>query len=721
MSTNMIDWKRDHDGIVTLTMDDPGASVNTMNDRYQASMTETLDVLEAQREGMTGVILTSAKKTFFAGADLEAVYQTTPEDAGDLFAEAQSIKAQLRRLEQLGVPVVAAINGTALGGGLEIALACHHRIAVKDSRTKIGLPEVTLGLLPGGGGIIRLVRMVGIQKALMDWLLQGQQRDPEASHQLGVVDELVDSADALLPAARAWIQSQQQEEPSIQPWEVKGYRIPGGTPASPAMAAILPSLPALLRKQLKGADLPAPKAILATAVEGTQVDFDTACRIESRAFANIVVGRTAKAMIQAFFFDLQSIGSGRLRPQGPDPQKVGSVGILGAGMMGAGIAYSCARAGINVVLKDVDQAGAEKGKTHVGDVLAKQVARGKLDQEAADTILARVHPSGQAADLASVDVVIEAVFENFELKSAVFAEAEAELSDEVLLCSNTSTLPISTLQATSGRPKDFVGLHFFSPVEKMKLVEIIRGDQTSDATVARAYDLVQQIRKIPITVGDGRGFYTSRVFGTLIMEATALLEEGVDPQVIERAATQAGFPAPPLVLLDEVSLTLAQHTRAEEEKEHAAVGKVRESAPGERLVDTMVDEYGRKGRAAGAGFYDYSDDGGKTLWPGLREHFSRGTELPFGDVQDRYLFRMALETAHCFEDGVLTDTASANIGSIFGIGFPPGTGGTATFITNHEGGMEGFVQRADELADAYGERFRPREWLRARIGAGSLA
>lgn len=718
--SNMIDWTRDDDGIVTLTMNDPEASVNTMNDAYQASMAETIDTLEAQREEVTGVILTSAKKTFFAGGDLEAIYRTTPEDAEKLFDQAQAIKAQLRRLEQLGVPVVAALNGTALGGGLEIALACHRRIAVNSPGIKFGLPEVGLGLLPGGGGIIRMVRMLGIQKALMDWLLQGQQRDPEAAHQQGVVDELVDSPEALLPAARAWIHSQQQEEPNTQPWEAKGYRIPGGTAASPSMAAILPSLPALLRQQLKGADLPAPRAILATAVEGTLVDFDTACRIESRAFASLVVGRTAKAMIQAFFFDLQSISSGRLRPQGQKPQKVGTVAILGAGMMGAGIAYSCARAGIDVVLKDVDQAGAEKGKSHVSDVLAHQVSKGRLDQESADSILARVQPTGQAADLATADVVIEAVFENLELKSAVFAEAETELPAEALLCSNTSTLPISTLQATSGRPQDFVGLHFFSPVEKMKLVEIIRGDQTSDATVARAYDLVQQIRKIPITVGDGRGFYTSRVFGTLIMEATALLEEGVDPQVIERAATQAGFPAPPLVLLDEVSLTLAQHTRAEEEKEYAASGTVREPAAGERLVDTMVDEYGRKGRAAGGGFYDYPADGGKSLWPGLREHFGRGTELPSKDIQDRYLFRMALETAHCFEDGVLTDTASANIGSIFGIGFPPGAGGTATFITNHEGGLAGFVARADELADAYGERFRPRDWLRSRGGAGTL-
>lgn len=441
----------DDDGIVTLTMNDPEASVNTMNDAYQASMAETVEMLEAQREEITGVILTSAKKTFFAGGDLEAIYRTTAEDADKLFDQAQTIKAQLRRLEQLGVPVVAALNGTALGGGLEIALACHRRIAVNSPGNKFGLPEVGLGLLPGGG-ITRMVRMLGIQKALMDWLLQGQQRDPEAAHQQGVVDELVDSPEALLPAARAWIHNQQQEEPNTQPWAAKGYKIPGGTAASPSMAAILPSLPALLRQQLKGADLPAPRAILSTAVEGTLVDFDTACRIESRAFANLVVGRTAKAMIQAFFFDQQSIGSGRLRPQGPKPQKVGTVAILGAGMMGAGIAYSCARAGIDVVLKDVDQAGAEKGKSHVSDVLASQVSKGRLDQESTDSILARVHPTGRAADLARAEVVIEGVFENLELKSAVFAEAETELPAEALLCSNTSTLPISTLQGTSGRP-----------------------------------------------------------------------------------------------------------------------------------------------------------------------------------------------------------------------------------------------------------------------------
>uniref|UniRef100_UPI0035DCE75F 3-hydroxyacyl-CoA dehydrogenase NAD-binding domain-containing protein n=2 Tax=Janibacter limosus TaxID=53458 RepID=UPI0035DCE75F len=716
----MIRYERDDEGIVTLTMDDPDAGANTMNETYKVAMGETIDRLEAERDDITGVVLTSAKKTFFAGGNLTDLQSVTQETAGEFFEEIEGIKSQLRRPEQLGKPVVAAINGAALGGGPEIALATHHRIAVDDPKVKLGLPEVSLGLLPGGGGVTRLVRMLGIREALMGWLLQGQQRTPAAALDKGVVDQLVATREELVPAAKQWIREHKDDETAaVKPWDVKGYRIPGGTPSVPKFAMNLPAFPANLRKTLKGAPTKSPRAIMSAAVEGSQVDFDTASRIESRYITELAAGRESTAMIRAFFFDMQTINSGKLRPAGVEKRPVAKIGVIGAGMMGAGIAYSAAMSGIEVILKDVTEEGAAKGKSYSEKLPAKRVERGKMDRAKADAVLARITPSVDVADPAGVDAVIEAVFEDYDLKKKVFAEIEAVVGPETLLCSNTSTLPITSLRGFSTRPKDFIGLHFFSPVDKMQLVEIIRGEQTGDEAAARAIDIVQQIRKIPIVVGDGRGFYTSRVFGTLILEGATALAEGIDPQFVERAATQAGFPAPPLAMLDEVSLTLTQHIRAEADKAAAAEGKTLPKGPGEQLIDTMV-ELGRKGRASGAGLYDYPADGPKVLWPELRERWGKGTEIPFEDLQDRYLFIMALETAGCFEDGVLTDAVSANIGGIFGIGFPPHTGGPATFMTNYEGGSAGFVARANELADTYGERFRPSAWLTERVAKGTL-
>ncbi len=415
-------------------------------------------------------------------------------------------------------------------------------------------------------------------------------------------------------------------------------------------------------------------------------------------------------MIQAFFFDLQAIGSGALRPEGVPPFTATRLGVLGAGMMGAGIAYSAARAGIDVVLKDVSVETAEKGKAYSATLLDKAVDRGKMTAEKRDEVLARITPTAEPTDLAGCDLVIEAVFEDPGLKAKVFGEILDVVDRDALLCSNTSTLPITELAEGVDRPEDFIGLHFFSPVDKMPLVEIIRGAKTSDAAVARAVDVVQQIKKTPIVVNDSRGFYTSRVYGTLLTEAAALLGEGVDPQTIERAATMAGFPAPPLAMLDEVSLTLTQSIRKAAADAAEREGRPVPDAPGADVIDRMVEEFGRKGKAAGAGFYDYPRDGGKKrLWPGLREHFTAGggADVPLKDVQERYLFRMALETARCFEEGVIESSAAANIGSIFGIGFPPLYGGTVQYMQGYEGGLPGFVARARELASTYGERFEP--------------
>lgn len=707
MTDNMIAWEKDADGIVVLTMDDPNQGANTMNDLYEKSMAATVDRLEAEKDDITGVVITSAKKTFFAGGDLKNMMKIGPNDAQIIFDHLTEVKAALRRLEQLGKPVVAAINGAALGGGLEIALATHHRIAADVKGTKIGLPEVKLGLLPAGGGVTRTVRMFGIQNALMQILLQGNEFNATKAQQVGIVNEVVGTVEELVPAAKAWIKA--NPDKGVQPWDVKGYKIPGGTPSTPALAANLPAFPANLRKQLKGTNMPAPKNIMAAAIEGAQVDFDNASLIETRYFVNLLTGPVAKNMIQAFFFDLQHINGGGSRPKDVAKREIRKIGVLGAGMMGAGIAYVSAKAGYEVVLKDVSQEAAERGKGYSVKIEEKALSRGKTTEEKSKALLDRIHPTAEASDLEGVDFVIEAVFENTELKHKVFQEIEDIVTPDALLGSNTSTLPITGLAAGVKRPEDFIGIHFFSPVDKMPLVEIIRGEKTSDEALARVFDYTLAIRKTPIVVNDSRGFFTSRVIGTFVNEAIAMLTEGVDPQTIEQSGLQAGYPAAPLQLSDELNMKLMQKI-AKETQEAAAHGDTtmgRERHPAQDVIDYMVAE-GRPGRLEKAGFYEYDENGKRQgLWAGLREHFktSTDTEIPFQDLIDRQLFIEAIETQKCFDEGVLTSTADANIGSIFGIGYPAWTGGVHQFIVGYPGGQAAFVARADELAAKYGKRF----------------
>jgi 3-hydroxyacyl-CoA dehydrogenase/enoyl-CoA hydratase/3-hydroxybutyryl-CoA epimerase len=709
MADNTIKWDKDSDGIVTLTMDDPSGSANVMNEAYIESMGKAVDRLVAEKDSISGVVITSAKKTFFAGGDLTAMVKARPEDAGQFFDTVERVKKQLRTLETLGKPVVAAINGAALGGGLEIALACHHRIAADVPGSQIGVPEVTLGLLPGGGGVTRTVRMFGIQKAFVEILAQGTRFKPAKAKEIGLVDQLVGSVEELVPAAKTWIKA--NPDAHVQPWDKQGYKMPGGTPASPSLAAILPSFPSNLRKQLKGAPMPAPRAILAAAVEGSQVDFETASRIESRYFASLVTSQVAKNMIQAFFFDLQHINSGGSRPEGYEKTTFKKVAVLGAGMMGAAIAYVCAKAGIEVILKDVSLEAAQKGKEYSEKLEAKALSKGRTTQEKSDALLGRIRPTADAADAAGADLVIEAVFESVELKHKVFSEIEPVVAPDAVLGSNTSTLPITELASGVTRPEDFIGLHFFSPVDKMPLLEIIKGRKTSDATLAKAVDLAMQIGKTPIVVNDSRGFYTSRVIGTFINEAIAMLGEGVEPASIEHAGGQAGYPAPPLQLSDELNMELmAKIAKATREGVEAA-GQTYTPHPAEAVVNKML-ELGRPGKLKGAGFYDYVDGKRVGLWPGLRETFKSGSSKPpLQDMIDRMLFAEALETQKCLDEGVLTSTADANIGSIMGIGFPPWTGGTAQFVVGYPGGKEGFVARARELAAKYGDRFLPPESL----------
>ncbi|MGW7533784.1 3-hydroxyacyl-CoA dehydrogenase NAD-binding domain-containing protein [Amycolatopsis sp. NPDC054798] len=715
-----IRWDKDSDGIVTLTLDDPDQSANTMNQAFRESLAATVDRLEAEKDDITGVVLTSAKKTFFAGGDLRDLIQAKPEHAAEITASSGAMKSQMRRLEQLGKPVVAAINGAALGGGLEIALATHHRIAADVKGSQIGLPEVTLGLLPGGGGIVRTVRLLGIQSALLNVLLQGQRMKPRKALELGLVHEVVDTVDELVPAAKAWIKA--NPEGGVQPWDVKGYKIPGGTPSNPSFAANLPAFPANLRKQLKGAPMPAPRAILAAAVEGSQVDFDTAIQVETRYFVSLATGQVSKNMTKAFFFDLQTINSGGSRPDGFEKFTAKKVGVLGAGMMGAAIAYVSAKAGIDVVLKDVSQEAADKGKGYAVKLEEKALSRGKTTQEKSDALLARIKPTADPADFAGVDFVIEAVFESVELKHKVFGEIENIVNADAVLGSNTSTLPITTLAEGVQRTEDFIGIHFFSPVDKMPLVEIICGEKTSPATLAKVFDYTLQIRKTPIVVNDSRGFFTSRVIGTFINEAVAALGEGVEPASIEQAGSQAGYPAPPLQLMDELTLTLPRKIRAETRAAIEAAGGTWTPHASEAVIDTMLDKYDRKGRSTGAGFYEYDENGKRTgLWPGLREAFNSGSaDVPFEDLKERMLFAEALETVKCFDEGVLTSVADANIGSIFGIGYPAWTGGVIQYINQYEGGLQGFVDRARELAARYGSHFEPPQSLVDKAAKGEI-
>jgi 3-hydroxyacyl-CoA dehydrogenase/enoyl-CoA hydratase/3-hydroxybutyryl-CoA epimerase len=686
-----------------------------MNQDYADSMAAAVDRLVQQiaddPESVTGVIVSSAKKTFFAGGDLKLMTKATPADAEALFANVEAIKATLRTLETSGRPVVAAINGAALGGGLEIALAAHHRIAV-DGGYSIGLPEATLGLLPGGGGVTRTVRMFGISDALMKFLLQGQQLKPSKALAEGLVDEVVATQDELIPAAKAWIAANAgNEEAATQPWDRKGYRIPGGTPSTPKFAAFLPAFPANLRKQTKGALYKAPRNIMSAAVEGSQVDFETATRIESRYLVELIVGQQFKNMTQAFFFDLGAINAGKSRPEGIAPTKAEKVAVLGAGMMGAGIAYVSAKAGMQVVLKDISLEAAEKGKAYSQGIVDKAVSRGRLTQEKADALLALITPTDDYADLEGCDFVVEAVFESVKLKHEVFGEVQKVVKPDALLGSNTSTLPITILADGVERPEDFIGIHFFSPVDKMPLVEIIAGEKTSDEAIARVIDYTKAIKKTPIVVGDSRGFYTSRVIGTFVNEGVGMLAEGVSPVSIERATTQAGFPAPVLQLSDELNLELMVKIRNESKAAAEEAGQAWPESASEKVIDTMI-ELGRPSRLKGAGFYEYVDGKRQGLWSGLAEQFPIADEQPsFEDLKERLTFIMSIESIKCLDEGLLS-VPDANIGSIFGIGFPALHGGAIQYVNGYEAadgsiGVEAFTARAQELAQKYGDRFTP--------------
>jgi 3-hydroxyacyl-CoA dehydrogenase/enoyl-CoA hydratase/3-hydroxybutyryl-CoA epimerase len=683
------------DGVAVATMNLPGRPMNVVNDELMDGIAQCLATLA--KPEVKGLVLTSSKADFCAGGDLDRMSKwATPQEP---FEGSMAMKKVLRQLELQGKPVVAAINGHALGGGLEIALACHARIALDNPRLKLGQPEVKLGLLPGGGGTARLSRLVGIQQALMI-CGEGNDLTPQKARDMGLLADTAKDADELMAKARAFIAANPKAQ---QPWDAPKFRFPGGDSRSPAIAQLFSVAPSMASVKTWG-NLPAVQHIMSAIFEGGLTDFDNACVIESRYFAACVLSPASKNIINTMWYQLNAIKKGASRPQGVPASKVTKLGVLGAGMMGGGIAYVAAKAGIPVVLLDSTQDAAERGKAYSQGLLDKALKKGRTTAEKRDALLGLITPTTSYALLQGCDLVIEAVFEDRAIKADVTKQAEAQMLAGGVFASNTSTLPITGLATASARPAQFIGLHFFSPVDKMPLVEIIVGKGTSPETLARGFDFVLQIGKTPIVVNDSRGFYTSRVFGTYVMEGIAMLKEGVHPRSIEVAGLQAGMPMPPLALQDEVSLSLGLHVADQTKKDLAAEGVAYTEPVGTGVLRQMC-EIGRVGKKAGQGFYDWNDEG-KRLWPGLAQMFPVAAQQPEQqELMDRLMFVQANETARCYEEGVLRSVADANIGSIFGWGFAPHQGGALQFINAM--GAKAFVERSRQLAARFGPRFEP--------------
>ncbi len=712
---SIFQYEKDQDGIVTVTMNMTGP-VNAMNAEYYDAMHETIAKLEAE-QGLTGVVIASAKKVFFAGGDLNDLLAAKREDAADFFVSGEAMKADLRRLEKLPVPVVAAINGAALGGGYEICLSCNHRVAFNHKTVQIGLPECSLGLYPGAGGVVRLSKLIGVEKAL-PLILEGKRLTPEKALAAGLIDQTVESLDELVPAAKSFIlESKGNEDAAVQPWDKKGFRIPGGAINTPRNAQLAVMAPTMLHQKTRGL-MPQMTAAMDVAFQASMLDVDTALRIEGREFAKVATGPVAKNMISAFFFQLNQINGGASRPKNVEKQLTRKVGILGAGMMGQGIAYVSAMAGIEVVLKDISLEAAKKGKSYTEKLLAKRVARGRMDEAKAKGILDLIHASDKNEDLQGCDLIIEAVFENIGLKHNITKEIEPYLSEDGFWGSNTSTLPITQLAEASAKPENFIGIHFFSPVDKMPLVEIICGEKTSDEALAKAFDYTMQIRKTPIVVNDSLGFFTSRTFGTYLDEAAQLLTEGTHPKRIDNLGKAIGMPVGPLQIQDETSLELsrkAQETWAE-------MGVTDKWGNGDvirRVIKDMITDNGRGGRHHGGGYYEYHEDGSKNIWPPLYDlYYNADYEISDQDIKDRLMFRQVIETMKCLETGVLRSVADANIGSIFGIGAPAHTGGFVQFVNTY--GFDNFIQRCEELEAKFGERFACPDIVKERAESGEL-
>ncbi|MGE0666441.1 MAG: 3-hydroxyacyl-CoA dehydrogenase NAD-binding domain-containing protein [Sphingomonadales bacterium] len=706
--TETIKFEVDADGIALLTIDLPGRSMNVINEAVSRDLREVIEKV-ATDDAVKGAVITSGKTAFLAGADLGMLgSQAGASSVKDMFENAHALNRQLRRMETCGKPFAAAINGLAMGGGLEITLACHYRVCADDPKIQLSLPEVKVGLLPGGGGTQRLPRLMGVQAALM-YLVKGESMSPQAAKGANVVHELAPLSE-IIARAKAWIR---EKGDPVQPWDKKGFKVPGGEGAfNPGIVQTFTGGNAMAQKETLG-NYPAVRAILSCVYEGHQVPMDAALRIESRYFTKLMMDPSSKAMIRSLFINKQAADKLARRPQGVDKFEVKTLGILGAGMMGAGIAYVSAQAGMNVVLLDTSLEAAAKGKAYSEGLVKKGIERGKVSAEKGEALLARIRPTTSYDDLTGCDLVIEAVFENRDIKDDVTRRTEAAVPKLPVFASNTSTLPITGLAKSFSRQQDFIGLHFFSPVDRMPLVEIIMGKETSQQTLARAMDYVAQIRKTPIVVNDSRGFYTSRCFGTYVAEGLAMLADGIVPALIENGGKQAGMPVGPLDVGDAVSIELGYKVREQTKKD---LGDAWKPAPGDHIVDKLM-ELGRLGKKAGKGYYEYPEGGKKYLWPGLTENWPSAAEQPdVTEVKKRFLYRQAVEAARCLEENVLTDPADGDIGAIFGWGFAPFTGGPFSLIDAV--GVDAFVRECDRLAQQYGARFAPPKLLRDMAANG---
>jgi 3-hydroxyacyl-CoA dehydrogenase/enoyl-CoA hydratase/3-hydroxybutyryl-CoA epimerase len=713
----MIDYSVDADGIALLVIDMPGRSMNVWN---RDSVTALADAVErvAHDDAARGAVITSGKDAFLAGADLDTLGDLAGRSTGDEEADAAALHESagtlskiLRRMETCGKPFVAAINGAAMGGGFELALACHHRVLADRPQAKVGLPEATLGLLPGAGGTQRLPRMIGVQTSL-GLLLEGKQLRPDKALRLKVVDELVPPAD-LLATAKKWILDGGS---AVQPWDTRGFRVPGGGKEDPRTASTFMVATAMYQAKTHG-NYPAGLAILSCVREGLQVPFDAALEIETRYFVSLLRHPVAAAMIRTLFVHLGEANKGARRPKDVPPYAIRKLGVLGAGLMGAGVAYVSAKAGMEVILLDRDLASAERGRDYSLRAETKRIQRKRSTEAKRDAILERIHPTADYADLDGCDFVIEAVFEDRAVKAAVTAQAEAVIPERAVFGSNTSTLPITGLAEASSRPENFIGVHFFSPVEKMALVEVILGKQTSDEALAKTLDYVKAIGKTPIVVNDARGFFTSRVFGTYLAEGFAMLLEGIAPALIENAGKATGMPMPPLALADEVGLALMHQVGKQTAED---LGDDAPDAGSADVLERLVGDLGRLGRKSGQGFYDYGDQAGgapKRLWPGLGELFpTSDTTHDVQELKRRFLYTQAIETARVMEQGVLIAPEDADVGAVMGWGFAPWTGGPLSYIDGI--GPAAFVAEADRLAELHGKRFAVPELLRTMAGEG---
>ena len=700
----MIDYRVDDDGIAIVTWNNPDSPVNTLTDASLAAYETAMDRALADT-AVRGIVVTSAKRDFIAGADVHNFLAA--RSVQELEARSRRASALIRRLATAGKPLVAAINGTALGGGLEITLGCHHRIAADNPKTRLGLPEVTLGVLPGAGGTQRLPRLIGI-RAAVPLMAEGKRLPVAEALKAGIVHAVV-PADQLIDQARAWILAGGE---ALQPWDRKGFRLPGGDLTHPGLQEFMSVVIAKVHERTAG-NYPAPLNILSCVYEGTGSPIDAGLDIESRYFGVTAATVQAENLIRSGFLALNDARKLKARPKDVPKAEFSKVGVLGAGLMGSGIAHACASAGLETVLLDREQALAERGKAHAEKLLGREVERGRLDADGRAAVLARITPTADYAALAGCELVIEAVFEQREVKAEATRRTAEATGPDVLFGSNTSTLPITGLAEHWPRPDNFIGLHFFSPVHRMALVEVIRGRQTSDACLAQALDFVARIGKTPVVVNDSRGFFTSRVFTTYFEEGMALLAEGVAPALIENAGRQAGMPLGPLAVADEVALDLLHKVITQTRADLGSAYTVPASAP---VIELFVEKLGRVGKKAGKGFYDYAD-GQRRLWPGLAEQFPvAATQPDVAAVKQRLLHIQALEAMRCLDQGVVGSTTDADVASLLGWGFPPWTGGVLSYVDTV--GLDRFVAECESLAAHAGDRFAPPDSLRKLAGSG---